>query len=512
MVVRSPRPAAKPETRRPPTPPPPRRRSLFGRLFGGVVMLGVWGLVAVAAVVGWYAMDLPDLHQAAATTRRPSITLLAVDGRPFASFGEVHGRSMPLAAIPKALPEAVLATEDRRFYSHFGLDPVGLARAMMTNLKAGRVVQGGSTITQQLAKNLFLTPERSLKRKVQELLMALWLERAFTKEQILTLYLNRVYFGSGTFGVDAAARRYFDLPVEKLGVYQAAMVAGLLKAPSRYNPLANPKLARQRTEQVLLNMAAAGYLSEAEARRLATVGAPLVTPRPAVGRYFADWLLEQVEDYVAAGDQDAEVFTTLDLDIQRAAEHALDKELTDDAGKGRVGQGAVVVLSPDGAVRAMVGGRDYGDSQFNRATQALRQPGSAFKPFVYLAALEQGLTPESVVEDAPIRLGNWQPGNFDERFRGPIPLREALAQSVNTVAVRLTEKVGRKTVAATAHRLGITTPLLADASLALGTSEVTLLDLSGAYAVLANGGTGVWPHGFSEMRDRQGRILYRRDG
>lgn len=489
-----------------------RRRSWLGRLAVWTATLAVWGGLAIAGLVAWYAVDLPDIAEATQNTRRPSMTFVSADGETFATYGDIYGDVVALKDLPTYMPQAILATEDRRFYSHFGVDPVGLARAAVANVMAGRIVQGGSTITQQLAKNLFLTPERSLKRKVQELLMALWLEQKFSKDQILTLYLNRVYLGAGTYGVDAAARRYFDVPAAKLSLYRAALIAGLLKAPTRYNPLNNPELSAERTRVVLANMVAAGYVTPEQAKGAVTGGpGPLRQFSPG-GRYFADWLFEQVEGYTSGAGRDVVVTTSLDMGLQRKVEAELAALLAGPGAKAAAGQGAAVVLAPDGAIRAMAGGRDYGKSQFNRATQALRQPGSAFKPFVYLAALEAGYTPDHVVEDAPVRIGKWRPGNFDDKFLGPISLREAAARSVNTVAVRLTEQVGRRQVVGTAKRLGITSPMPDDASVALGTGEVSLLELTAAYATFAGGGQGAWAYGITSIRDADGKVLFRRDG
>lgn len=474
---------------------------------------GIWALIAVTLLVGWYATDLPDVDDALAATRRPAVTLVAVDGSEMLTTGDLYGLPVALSDLPPALPQAVLATEDRRFYDHFGLDVIGLARATVANLRAGRVVQGGSTLTQQVAKNLFLTPERTLKRKVQELLLALWLEHKFAKAQILTLYLNRVYLGAGTYGVDAAAHKYFGRSARNLSTYQAAMLAGLLKAPSRYNPLASPERAHGRTVQVLKNMVAAGYLTDSQAKAALKRPGVRVAGRPGNGaRYFADWVLEQVGSYVTRGDRDLMVRTTFDPGLQSRAEAAVHEVLAKHGKKGKASQAALVALTPDGAVRAMVGGRDYRTSQFNRATLARRQPGSAFKPFVYLAALEAGYSPDSMTVDAPVRVGDWNPRNFDKRHRGPLSLTEALAASVNTVAVSLSEEVGRGRVLEAARRLGITSDLAARPSLALGAGEVTLLELTAAYAAFPADGIGAWPYAIEEISDRDGRVLYRRTG
>ncbi len=473
----------------------------------------VWAVIAFAVLAAWYATELPDVDRAFNATRTPTVTLLAADGTELRTIGDVYGGPVSLGDLPSALADAVLATEDRRFYDHFGLDIIGLARAVVANLRAGRIVQGGSTITQQVAKNLFLTPERTLKRKVQELLLALWLEHKFTKDQILTIYLNRVYLGAGTYGVEAAARKYFHRPAARLTTYQAAMLAGLLKAPSRYNPNSHPARAKARTAQVLANMVAAGVLGPKAAQAAKTGGAVRgPAPGPKKGRHFADWVLQQVSDYVNPGDRDLVVLTTLDPGLQRLAESGVKKALAKTGAKAGITEAALVAMTPSGAVRAMVGGRDYAKSQFNRATQARRQPGSAFKPFVYLAGLEAGLRPDSVLMDAPLAIDGWRPGNFTKTHAGPVSLADAFARSINTVAVRVAERAGRRRVIDTARRLGLAGDFKPTPSLALGVNEVSLLDLTQAYGPFANGGAGVWAYGIKEIRDGAGKLLYRRSG
>ena len=394
-------------------------KSVLRTLLMRLAAIGVWAVIGVIGILAFYAYDLPDVDQALAATRRPTITLKAKDNTHLITLGDIHGLPVGLNELPAALPQAVMATEDRRFYSHFGLDLIGLARAVFANITAGHIVQGGSTLTQQVAKNLFLTPERTLKRKVQELLLALWLEQKFSKDQILTVYLNRVYLGAGTYGVEAASKRYFRKSARNLNTYQSAMLAGLLKAPSRYNPARNPKLAKQRTQQVLVNMVAAGYLSAKDREAIekgATSIKPVKTSRKS--RYFTDWILSRVSGYVSPGDTDIIVITTLDRSLQVDAERAVSRALA--SGKSlNVSQAALIAMGPNGAVRAMVGGADYGLSQFNRATQAIRQPGSAFKPIVFLSGLEKGMTPSSLFKDEPLTIEGWSPRNFSREFTAP---------------------------------------------------------------------------------------------
>lgn len=482
------------------------RRGLYWLSVGGL-----WCGIAFAGLLAWYAYDLPDTDALNLPRVSAGISLLGHDGTLIGSRGDSVGATLPLAEMPPFLVQAVIATEDRRFYDHNGLDPYGLARALWANLSAGRVVQGGSTITQQLAKNLFLGPERNLRRKTQELMLALWLEREFSKDEILELYLNRVYLGSGSYGVPAAAQKYFAKEATDLTLAESALLAGLLKAPSRYSPANDPKLARIRQAQVLANMVDAGVLTpeakqaaQAQPLRFGSIGNSQGI------QYFVDWVLDQLPDFIGRPGGDLIIHTSLDMRIQAAAEKALAGALDKDGERLGVTQGALLALSPDGAVRAMAGGRAYGKSQFNRATQARRQPGSAFKPFVYLTALEQGMRPDSVIRDSPIILNKWRPQNFDNEYRGEVTLRQAMAESINTVAVKLSEMSGRQRVIDTAHRLGIVSELTPTPSVALGVSEVSLLELTTAYTPFANGGYAVIPYAIREVRTPRGEVLYRR--
>ena len=439
-------------------PPGRRRRSWLARIIGYGLALLVWGAVGLAGVVAWYAYDLPDIEhlEEAAGKRAPTVTVLAADGTVLAHYGELYGVAVQLYELPPHLPHAVLAVEDRRFYEHAGVDPIGIARAIWTNLSAGTVRSGGSTISQQLAKNLFLSSDRTIRRKVQELLLALWLEQRFGKDQILTIYLNRVYFGQGAYGVDAAARRYFNKPATQVTAYEAAMLAGLLKAPSRYNPLTNADVAAGRAAQVLQSMVEAGWLTGAQAATAKSGRAVLRSDRMGgQSRHFADWVLDRAKDYISHEGGDLVIRTTVDPRLQRLAEAAVRSNLAA-AAKRKAGQAAMVAMRPDGAITAMVGGASYGDSQFNRATQALRQPGSAFKLFVYLTAFESGFRPGDEVEDAPVTIDGWTPRNAGGKYRGAVSIREAVARSINSVAASMAERVGREKVVATARRLGIT--------------------------------------------------------
>jgi penicillin-binding protein 1A len=470
------------------------RPSLTGRLLRLSVILAISGFVVLGGIVLWAAYDLPRPETAMDAERRPALVLQDRNGQTFATYGDLVGEPLRLKDMPPDLPAALVAVEDHRFYQHGGLDFIGLARAAWVNLVHMRVVQGGSTITQQVAKTLFLTNERTLRRKIRELLLTIWLERSFTKNEILEIYLNRVYLGSGTWGVDAASRMYFGISARKVNLWQSAVLAGLPQAPSRFNPRANPAAATARAKEVLAAMVQHGAISAERAQAAAAqITFPKVTRQD--GAWFADWASDQVQS-VLPPDRDATVRTTMDQRLQIASETALSTMLAGPGAAAGVGQGAVVMLdAASGAVRVMVGGRDYHDSNFNRAVNAHRQPGSAFKPFVWLTALENGLTPNDTVLDAPIRIGNWQPENFEREYRGEITLDEALAHSVNTASVRLLLRFGgAKPVAATAARLGITSRLPNNASLALGTGEVGLLELTAAYAPFFNGGFRVAPY------------------
>ncbi|HUN41792.1 MAG TPA: PBP1A family penicillin-binding protein [Acetobacteraceae bacterium] len=461
------------------------------------IIATIWGGLALAVVVLWFARDLPRPDSALNDTRRPSLTLEDRSGHVFARFGDVVGEPLHLSEMPPYLPEAVVAIEDRRFWEHPGIDPIGIARAAWTDLISRRIVQGGSTITQQVAKNLFLSNARTLRRKVQELLLTLWLDHHFTKRQILEIYLNRVYLGAGAWGVDAAAHVYFGVSARHVTLWQAAVLAGLPQAPSRFNPRVNPAAAKARAKEVLAAMAETGAITAAQAHAAAADIVFPPAPEIAAG-WFADWVAAQSESEIMP-NTDEILRTTLDARWQAVAESRLNALLDGPGRAAGVSQGAVVVLdAASGAVRAMVGGRDYSSGSFNRAVEARRQPGSAFKVFTWLSALERGMTPDSTVLDAPIHIGRWSPEDFDRHYLGEVTLQNALAQSLNTAAVRLLlQDGGPRVVAATAARLGITDRLPDDDSLTLGTGNVGLLELSAAYATFFNHGYRVTPYGMA---------------
>mgnify|MGYP000873043020 CR=1 FL=1 len=473
--------------------------------------LALAGGLLIGAAALYYSRDLPPLEGIHEVKRRPLVTVQGPDGRVLATYGDLYGEPVRLYDLPPHVVRAVMAIEDRRFYGHWGLDPIGLARAMAANIASGRIRQGGSTLTQQLAKVAFLTPERSFGRKFREALLALRIEDRFTKDEIVALYLNRVYFGSGAYGIEAASRRFFGRPAKDLTLYQAAMLAGLLRSPSRDNPHADPERAEARTAVVLRAMVAAGHIGEAQYKAALRAKSAVAPPPELSGpRYFTDWIVDQLPNYVTLGHDDLVIRTTLDGELQQEAERVLAAALAREGPAMGVREGALVAMAPDGAVKALVGGADYKASQFNRATQARRQPGSTFKLFVLLAALEYGYRPADRFLDAPIAIGNWRPRNYRDQYLGQVTIGDAIALSLNSVAVRVTEAVGRARVAAMAERLGLRGPVPRDAAIALGVAETSLLELTGAFAVLANRGRAAAPYAILEIRNRKGEIVFKR--
>ncbi len=494
--------------------PAPRGPGIAGRFVRGTVRLVVglaWRSALILALLlagatAYYASVLPASEQLFDGRGVGSVVLRDVNGRIFAWRGEQYGGDLGVDDVSPHLVHAIVAAEDRRFFEHFGVDPRGILRALYVNATAGRVVQGGSTITQQVAKIEFLDAGRDIERKLKEVPIALALELKYTKEEILSVYLNRVYLGAGTYGFEAAAQRYFGKSARVLTPAEAAMLAGLLRAPSRYAPTSDLALAQGRAAVIIRLMEEQGYLTEAQT--LEALANPAVLSDAAAARAggaFADWVMEegaedQFLDLLEAAD--IEIDTTFDPAVQHIAETALAEVFATKVKEGSEAQAAIVVMTPDGAVRAIVGGREKGAAQFNRATQALRQPGSAFKPIVYAAGLEAGLSPLDVMEDAPIRIGNWSPSNYTNDFRGPMTLRQAFAQSTNTIAVKVSQRAGIDRVADLAAAFGLPRPDPVTPAIALGTSEARLIELVGAYATIANGGRLAAPFGVTEIRLR----------
>jgi len=468
------------------------------------------GLVALIALVVAVAVAMSELPSYQDLVRRGDlgqmIRVRAADGSVMVSLGPSFGEWLSYDEIPAIMKDAMVAVEDKRFRSHIGVDPIGLARATKVRIEKGRWTQGGSTITQQLARNIFLTNSRTFGRKLREAILALALERRFTKDQILELYLNRVYFGGGAYGIDAASRRFFGHSADTLNLSEAAIIAGLVKAPSNYAPTADAEAARQRASVVIDLMRKNGGITAAEAAAARPTEVRLVpAPRQNSVRYFTDWVLPQLDTLIDESVAPIEVWTTLDPGMQRVADQAINANTPAGA------QGALVALDRDGAVRAMVGGRDYVQSIYNRATQANRQPGSSFKLFVYLAALEAGYKPTDTIPDAPITINGWSPRNSSRKFSGDVSLREAFARSINTVSVRLAQEVGFRTVADIAQRFGITTPVHSHPSMALGSSDVRLLDMTRAYASVARKGVAVVPYGIRRVTTAKGELLYQHE-
>ncbi|MDE2353036.1 MAG: PBP1A family penicillin-binding protein [Alphaproteobacteria bacterium] len=498
----------------PPTPPPQRPKKSVTWPYV-LILLAAWALIFGAVGYSRWISTLPDTRDLLARGPSHDITVLDDTGRLIARSGLTQGQMVQAESLPAYVPNAFIAIEDRRFRYNIGIDPIGMVRAAYENAVAGHVVQGGSTITQQLAKNLFLTPARTFDRKVQEVLLALYLESRYSKNQILTLYLNRVYFGAGVYGIEAASERFFGKPAARLTLTEAAMLAGSVKAPARFNPLSDADASMGRADVVLAAMADCGFITAAQEADARDTRPRVVrkTGTPGSG-YFADWVIAQLPDLIGDISGPVIVHTTFDLDLQAKAERAVAQGLAQEGPKLNASEAALVALSPDGAVRAMVGGRDYAQSPFNRATDGSRQPGSAFKAFLYLTAFEHGRKPSDTLVDGPVDFHGWKPVDYEGKFEGAMTLTEAFAKSSNTVAAQLIEQVGPQAVVKTARRLGISSPLQAVPSLALGTSDVTPLELTSAYASFANAGDGVVAYGIARVVTPSGKVLYahRNDG
>ncbi|MCI5060545.1 MAG: PBP1A family penicillin-binding protein [Alphaproteobacteria bacterium] len=471
----------------------------------------IWLGLGLALLLFWYTSELPNITKSMVFERRPTIIIKASNGEVVDRYGDLKGKIVDVTTLPSHVTQAVLAIEDRRFYDHFGMDLKGIARAFVVNIRHGGFVQGGSTITQQLAKNLFLSRERTIKRKIQELILAFQLESELTKDEILSAYLNRVYLGNGAYGIDAAARAYFNKSAHELNVREAATIAGLLKAPSRYSPSANPTKSAQRTKVVLNAMIEANYIAEDEIDKYRALP-PAPRRKPSSGesvRYFTDYVVRQIEALIGPIEEDILVETTLNQNVQDEMEQALTKAILRYGTERNVEQGAGIVLRLDGAVVALMGGKDYGTSEFNRVIDSVRPPGSSFKPIVYLAAIENGWDLNSLIVDEPIEKGRYRPKNFGHEYYGEVTLYEALTLSLNTVAVNLMREVGPDQAIGLARRLGITAHLEPDLSLALGSTGVPMIQMATSYAALGRGGMAVEPYAIRRITTKNGdKVLY----
>ena len=465
------------------------------------------GLIAVAVAVAVAVASLPSYDRLSQRSDLGQmIRVHASNGAVLVSLGPSFGKWLPYDQIPPEMRSAMIAIEDKRFRSHVGVDPIGIGRSVFVRVESGQWRQGGSTITQQLARNIFLTNSRTFGRKIKEAVLALAIERKFSKDQILELYLNRVYFGGGAYGIDAASRRFFGHGAEQLTLGEAAIIAGLVKAPSNYSPTADVEAARDRSQVVLRTMVDSGFISASQAANAdpARIRIQSTTKQDSV-RYFTDWALPQLDTLIDETSDAIDVWTTLDPRMQQAAQRAV----VADAPRGA--QGALVAIDRDGAVRAMIGGRSYPDSIYNRATQAERQPGSAFKLFVYLAALESGMKPTDMMVDRPVDINGWQPRNSTRTHAGPVSLREAFARSINTISAQIGQQLGFSTIADMARRFGITSRISTFPSMVLGTSDVRLIEMTQAFASVANRGVAVTPYGITKVVTVNGRELYRHE-
>lgn len=490
-----------------------RSKKLFSNrknLTKQLAAIGIFSFVFVFFIFLFFIHDLPDLNNIETKGRRASIVFESYDGKTIATYGDLFRNVVKLDDLPKHVGNAIIAVEDRRFYKHCGVDILGILRAIYTNIVHRRIVQGGSTLTQQLAKNLFLSPSKSLKRKVQEFILALWLEKKFNKKQILSIYLNRVYFGSCAYGIDAAAYRYFGKKAKQLTLYESAKLAGVLKAPSIYSPFYNPVKSDQRAATVLSCMVEAKYITEFEMKEailqkdnLSKLSVPMDE-----NRYFTDWVLEQVQELVGTDDEDLIIRTTLDSKLQKNATYIIRKILNEQGFKNRATQMALVALDKTGAVRAMVGGHTYGTSQFNRSL-AVRSFGSAFKYFVYLSALEKGIDIYDLVSDMPITIGSWSPKNYGYNSIGDISLLQAFVKSVNTSAIRIAQKIGMDYIVDKAEQLGIKNEITNNLATALGASGTNLLDITACYGATMIGGIKMIPFGIINIRNQKGKVLYK---
>jgi penicillin-binding protein 1A len=476
-------------------------------------ILFLWAGTIISTFILYYIHDLPDVNSLQSLKKQRKITILAANNLILTNYGDLYSKYVLYDDIPKNIVNAVIATEDRRFFNHFGVDIIGIIRAFYSNYKAGYVVQGGSSITQQLAKIAFLSSDKTIKRKIQELVLALYLEHKFSKKEILTMYLNRVYLGAGIYGIDGAAKYYFGKKLKYINLYEASIIAGLLKAPSKYSPKNDIELSGERAYQVLLNMEDAGYITEGDIRDISNNPVFLETSALGSGNslYFCDYVLDLSQSMIDDTDNDLIIKTTLNPSMQIKGEQVIKNYLTNNGAKLNIKQSSLIALANDGSILSMVGGRDYRESPFNRATMSHRQSGSAFKLFVFLNAIEQNnLSEYSKVNDSPISIGKWHPKNYTRHYLGEITLKEAFAKSINTVAVRLTESAGRENLIRLAKRLGINSDMKPHPSIALGIAEVSLIDLTSSFAIINNHGKKITPYAIKEIKTSKGKLLFKK--
>lgn len=486
----------------------PILKTLFYYLF----ILGIWAGIALSIVILYLALTLPNIEHITNKTRSPSITILDRNDEKITAINDMYGNTVEVEKLPKHVWQAVIATEDKRFFSHFGVDIHGLLRAIYNNIKANRTAQGGSSITQQLAKNVFLSKERSIKRKLQEVMITLWLEHKFTKNQILSLYLNRISLVGGKYGIAIAAESIFGKSIYDINIAESAILAGMLRAPSKLNPAKNPDASISRMKVVLKLMREQNYITEDEYITAMNYKYEKQDTNFNQTRYFIDYTMDSFNSLIGDISTDIIIHTTLDSKIQKTAENITKTYLENDGEKYNFSQIATVIMNTDGEILGLIGGSDYSQTQFNRVSQMKRQPGSIFKPFVYLAGLESGLSPTDIFDDKPTSIGDWTPRNHDEKYLGPVTMKTALEKSLNTVPVQIAKKIGLKNIIKTAQKLGLVDKLSNDYSIILGTSETTLMDLTSAYATFANNGKGVIPHTINEITTPSGEVIYSRHG
>lgn len=487
-------------------------KGIWGKVFYYFICFGIWAGIFLSVVLLYLALTLPNIEHITNQTRKPSITIVDRNNQKITSVNDIYGVTVDVESVPPYVWQAIVAVEDKRFYSHFGVDIKGLFRALVNNILKRKSAQGGSTITQQVAKNVFLSNKRTISRKIQEVMITLWLEHKFTKNQILSLYLNRVSLVGGKYGIANASESLFNKSIYDINIAEAAIIAGMLKAPTRLNPMNNPEASINRARVVISLMKEQNYITDSQYEE--AMKYEYVNPANSKNqiRYFVDYTLNEMNSLVSDISKDIVIHTTLDNNIQKTAENVAKTYVEKNGEKYNFSQIATVVMNTEGNILAMIGGKSYTESQFNRTNQMKRQPGSAFKPFVYLAALEKGFKPTDMFEDKLTTIENWTPKNHDEKYIGAISMADALEKSVNTVPVQIAKQIGLKSIIAMARKLGLIDKISNDFTIILGTSETTLLDLTAAYATFANKGYGVIPHSIVKITDANGNIIYERSG